>query len=43
MMKAAKFTEAQNKSADGETIDSASAIVDFVETHTGQIPKYRCD
>lgn len=43
MMKAAKFTQAQNKNDDGEGIDSASAIVDFVETHTGQIPKYRCD
>ena len=30
MMKAAKFTEAQNKDKDGSAIDSASAIVDFV-------------
>ena len=42
MMKSAKFTEAQNKSNDGVGIDSASAIVDFVEAHSGQIPKYDC-
>ena len=42
MMKSAKFTEAQNKEKDGNQIDSASAIVDFVEAHAGQIPKYEC-
>jgi hypothetical protein len=29
-MKSAKFTEAQNKEKSGSSIDSASAIVDFV-------------
>lgn len=43
MMKSAKFTEAQNKDKDGDSIDSASAIVDFVETHSGEIPRYHCD
>ena len=43
MMKSAKFTEAQNKDKEGENIDSASAIVDFVEMHSGNIPKYICD
>lgn len=43
MMKSAKFTEAQNKDKDGGDINSASAIVDFVESHSGQIPKYECD
>ena len=43
MMKSAKFTEAQNKDANGDKIDSASAIVDFVESHTGNIPRYQCD
>ena len=42
MMKSAKFTEAQNKDKEGESIDSASAIVDFVEAHSGEIPKYNC-
>lgn len=43
MMKSAKFTEAQNKDKDGGNIDSASAIVDFVEAHGGEIPRYHCD
>ena len=43
MMKSAKFTEAQNKQKDGDAIDSASAIVDFVQAHAGQIPKYECN
>ena len=43
MMKSAKFTEAQNKDKEGDTIDSAAAIVDFVETHSGKIPRYKCD
>jgi hypothetical protein len=34
-MKSAKFTEAQNKGKDSDAIDSASAIVDFVEAHSG--------
>ena len=42
MMKSAKFTEAQNKEKEGDGIDSASAIVDFVELHSGEIPKYEC-
>ena len=42
-MKSAKFTEAQNKDKDGGNIDSASAIVDFVEAHGGEIPRYHCD
>lgn len=42
MMKSAKFTEAQNKENNGENIDSASAIVDFVEAHDGEIPKFNC-
>jgi hypothetical protein len=29
-MKSAKFTEAQNRDKDSNSIDSASAIVDFV-------------
>ena len=43
LMKSAKFTEAQNKDKDGDNIDSASAIVDFVEAHSGEIPRYHCD
>lgn len=43
MMKSAKFTEAQNKDKDVDNIDSASAIVDFVEAHSGEIPRYVCD
>ena len=43
MMKSAKFTEAQNKDKDGNAIDSASAIVDFVQAHSGEIPRYICD
>ena len=42
MMKAAKFTQAQNKEKDANSIDSAAAIVDFVEEHSGAIPKYDC-
>lgn len=42
MMKAAKFTEAQNKDSDGDSFDSVSAVVDFVEAHSGAIPKYEC-
>ena len=43
MMKSAKFTQAQNKDKDAGAIDSASAIVDFVEAHSGEIPRYHCD
>ena len=43
MMKSAKFTEAQNKDNEGRSLDSASAIVDFVEAHSGEIPRYKCD
>ena len=42
MMKSAKFTEAQNKDKEGQGIDSASAIVDFVQAHSGSIPRYDC-
>jgi hypothetical protein len=42
-MKSAKFTEAQTKNKDGDNIDSASAIVDFVEAHSGEIPRYHCN
>ena len=42
MMKSARFTEAQNKEKEGEYIDSASAIVDFVEGKSGAIPRYEC-
>ena len=42
LMKSAKFTEAQNKDADGASFDSVSAVVDYVEAHSGQIPRYRC-
>jgi hypothetical protein len=43
MMKSAKFTEAQNKDKEGNAIDSASAIVDFVESHSGAIPRLHYD
>ena len=43
MMKSAKFTEAQNKDKDGSAIDSASAIVDFVQSHSGAIPRLHYD
>ena len=43
MMKSAKFTEAQNKDGTSNMIDSASAIVDFVQARSGAIPKYICD
>lgn len=43
MMKSAKFTEAQNKDQNGGSLDSAAAIVDFVEAHTGEIPRYQCN
>ena len=42
MMKSAKFTEAQKQNKEGSQINSASAIVDFVEAHSGEIPKYEC-
>lgn len=43
MMKSAKFTQAQNRESEGDKIDSASAIVDFVQMHSGAIPRYECD
>ena len=43
MMRSAKFTEAQNRESEGDSIDSASAIVDFVESHSGNIPRYQID
>lgn len=43
MMKSAKFTQAQNKDNNSNSIDSASAIVDFVEAHSGSVPRYECD
>lgn len=42
MMKSAKFTQAQNKDSEQSAFDSAAAIVDYVEAHAGQIPRYRC-
>lgn len=42
MMKSAKFTQAQNKESEGDAFDSVSAIVDFVEAHSGAVPKYQC-
>ena len=43
LMKSAKFTEAQNRDKDSNNIDSASAIVDFVQSHSGQIPRLHID
>lgn len=43
LMKAGKFTEAQNKEEETETINSASAIVEYLEKNHGKIPKYVCD
>ena len=40
MMKAAKFTEAQNKEADSGEFDSVGAIVAFCEKEEGFIPEY---
>jgi hypothetical protein len=37
LMKSGKFTEAQKKEKEADAIDSASAIVDFVEAHGGKI------
>ena len=42
LMKSAKFTQAQNKDGSINGIDSASAIVDFVQAHSGNIPRYVC-
>ena len=42
MMKSAKFTQAQNKDKETDSIDSVSALVNFVETHSGAIPRYNC-
>jgi len=42
-MKAGKFTEAQNKEEETETINSASAIVEYLEKNHGKIPKYVCE
>ena len=43
LMKSAKFTEAQNRDKESHGIDSASAIVDFVQSHSGQIPRLHID
>ena len=46
LMKSGKFTEAQKKEKEVGAIDSASAIVDFVEAHSGNInpyPEYICN
>ena len=40
MMKAAKFTEAQNKEGKGDFVDSVGQLVAFCEKEGGQIPKY---
>lgn len=42
LMKSAKFTEAQNKDGDSQSIDSVSALVDFVQAKAGAVPKYDC-
>ena len=42
LMKSAKFTEAQNKDTQSQSIDSISALVDFVEANEGAVPKYDC-
>lgn len=42
MMKSAKFTQAQNKDSDGNSLDSAAAVIDYVEMHSGTIPRYDC-
>jgi len=40
MMKAAKFTEAQNKADKADFVDSAGQLVAYCEKEGGQIPKY---
>lgn len=40
MMKAAKFTEAQNKEGKSDFLDSIGEMVAYCEKNGGQIPKY---
>lgn len=40
MMKAAKFTEAQNKADKADFVDSAGQLVAYCEKEGGQIPKH---
>ena len=40
MMKAAKFTEAQNKTDKADFVDSVGQLVAYCEKEGGQIPKY---
>lgn len=43
MMKAAKFTEAQNKADKDDFVDSIGQLVAYCEKEGGQIPKYKID
>ena len=43
MMKAAKFTEAQNKEGKADFIDSVGELVAYCEKNGGQIPKYEIE
>lgn len=40
MMKAARFTEAQNKDQNDRNFDAVGTIVDYVQKRSGVIPKY---
>ena len=40
MMKAAKFTEAQNKDGNSDFLNSIGEMVSYCEAHGGQIPKF---
>lgn len=42
LMKSGKFTEAQNKQSKQNFLNSISALVDYVQTNKGVIPKYKC-
>ena len=43
MMKAAKFTEAQNKEGKGDFVDSVGEIVAYCEKNGGKIPRFEID
>lgn len=43
MMKSAKFTEAQNKEAKGDFLDSVGELVAYCEKNGGQIPKFELE
>ncbi len=42
MMRAAKFTQAQNKEKEDGGVNSVSALVNWVEANEGAIPRYEC-